>query len=362
MESPGPRPVFESSRDLLVGMRDAFEQAERQAADAICERNLLLGGRRVRMRIVGPDLFRRLSAAVSHLPDASTDREPDLTVELWDGESTGVDIPISNLRDAFHRTWPFGRSVLASSRDESTIGYQSFGSSLIYDRRERAIVGRFDSHARLTLFEMGKPLQPLLFAWHSDNDAVPVHAGFVAREGRGVLMGGSGGSGKSTTCLLCLEHGFDYLGDDYIGIPDPGNSAFAGFSFYNSTWLDPKHIGRLPWLAPHGITGGPRDDKQLVLLGELYPDRMTDRAEICAILLPRVSGIPETRWRPALPAEAILRLAPSSILQLPFVSAQRSLSRIAELAARVPAYWLEVGTDFAQIPRAVAEILHSEAS
>jgi hypothetical protein len=268
---------------------------------------------------------------------------------------------VGNLCDVFERTWPFGRSVLASTTDERVIGYQSFGSSMIYDREAKVIVGWFGAGSDLTLFERGKPLQPLLFAWLSDIDTVPVHSGLVAKAGSGVLMGGSGGSGKSTTCLLCLKSGFDYLGDDYIGIPARSGERFRGYSLYGSTWLDPNHIGRLAWLESGAIRGTPEDDKHLVLLAGLHGDRLVDQTDIAAIMLPRVTGGSDTILRRATMPECALRLAPSSILQLPFIQPQRALERIMQLAHEIPAFWLDLGTDLGQIPAKVGETLEVEA-
>jgi hypothetical protein len=247
--------------------------------------------------------------------------------------------------------------VLASSADESVIGLQSYHAATMYDRMAKRVVGWVEAHDRLSLFELGKPLQPLLFAWHSDNDTVPVHAGLVARDGKGVLLGGMGGSGKSTTSLLCLRAGFDYLGDDYIGLPPASDSAFRGYSFYNSTWLDPNHIERLEWLERFAIRGTPEDDKLLVLLDQVFAERLAEQAAITGLVLPRVTGLEDTTWRRASASEAVLRLAPSSILQLPFIAPRQALDRMTDLAQRVPTYWLELGTDLEQIPRGVEGII-----
>lgn len=346
-----------STHPAVASMRRAFESASRNRPEEVRTAVMTVGGRPVKMTVVGSELAERIGGAFSHLPRRLQDDSVELRIELWDGATTDVPPPSEHLRDVFERTWPFGRSVLASSSDERTLGYQSFGSHLMYDRRDRRIVGWFAGHSDLSLFELGKPLQPLLFAWHSDNDTVPVHAGFVSREGRGALLGGSGGSGKSTTCLLSLHEGLDYLGDDYIGIPPRSGSTFTGYSFYNSTWLEPNHIGRLPWLEPHAHRGSAADDKYLVLLDRIYPGRLVDHADVAVILLPRVTGERNTSLRDATPREAVLRLAPSSILQLPFITPGRALERISEVAESVPAMWLELGTDFRQIPERVEEAI-----
>lgn len=345
--------------DPVRTMAEAFRTAAASDSESPLESLYALGGGQAEVRIAGRQLAGRITRAFSHLEASERGGAlPSLTIHLWDNRETGVPAPFRYLRDAFHRTWPFGRMVLASSRDESVIGLQSHEAATVLDRRAGQIVGCVSAHDRLSLFELGKPLQPLLFAWHSDHDVVPIHAGLVARGGDGVLLGGAGGSGKSTTSLMCAHGGFDYLGDDYIGLPPAnGGGEFQAHSFYNSTWLTPEHLRRFPWLGPHRLEGTPEDDKKLVLLSDVFPDRLARQATVRALALPRVAGSPGTTFRRASSAEAVLRLAPSSILQLPFISAPHALERVTELAHRVPSYWLDLGRDLEEIPRRVDELL-----
>ena len=45
---------------------------------------------------------------------------------------------------------------------------------------------------------------------------VPLHGACVGRDGRGVLLMGDSGSGKSTVALLCLLQGLDFLSEDSV--------------------------------------------------------------------------------------------------------------------------------------------------
>jgi len=50
---------------------------------------------------------------------------------------------------------------------------------------------------------------------------VPLHAACVGRDGRGVLLMGASGAGKSTVALQCLLQGFDFLSEDSVFVaPD----------------------------------------------------------------------------------------------------------------------------------------------
>jgi hypothetical protein len=77
-----------------------------------------------------------------------------------------------------------------------------------------------------------------------------------------------------------------------------------------------------------------------------------------AVVLPRVAQIPVSLLRQATTAEALLRLAPSSVLQLPFIKPADALQRMAEMLRHVPSYWLDLGTDFDSIPLRVADALN----
>jgi hypothetical protein len=247
--------------------------------------------------------------------------------------------------------------VVASAQDDRIIGYQSHAMTTVYDREARHVIGWVDAAERLSLFERGKPLQPLLFAWQLDLGIAPVHAGLVAQGGRGVLFGGAGGSGKTTTSLLCLAAGFEYLGDDYAGLPASVGTVPRGFSYYLSSWLEPDHAQRFPWLLEYAQRGTAAEDKLLVPASAVPGARFPESVEIAAIALPRVTGLRETTHRRASMSEAVFRLAPSSILQLPFVRGRLALDRLTELAGRVPAYWLDLGTDLQGIPGSVARLL-----
>jgi hypothetical protein len=346
---------------VVAAMAEAFEQAAAAHPPGTRGEWYRFGGQPLHLRIAGDALHETMAGAFAHLR-ADSSPGPALTVSLWDGATTGVPCPVRNLSEVFPHTAPFGPSVVASTPDDRVIGYQSHATTTIYDRATRRVIGWVDAADRLSLFERGKPLQSLLFAWQLDEGIAPIHAGLVARGGRGVLFGGVGGSGKTTTALLCLAAGFEYLGDDYAGLPASVGAEPRGFSYYLSSWLEPDHAQRFPWLLQYAQRGTAGEDKLLVPASAIPGARFPESVEIVAIALPRVTGRRETAHRPATMGEAVFRLAPSSILQLPFVRGRLALDRLTELASRVPSYWLELGTDLPEIPRHVGRLLDEAAA
>lgn len=57
-----------------------------------------------------------------------------------------------------------------------------------------------------------------------------IHAGCVAREGRGILLCGDSGAGKSTLSYACARAGWDYISDDMCLLVDGSSRVVAGNS------------------------------------------------------------------------------------------------------------------------------------
>jgi hypothetical protein len=231
------------------------------------------------------------------------------------------------------------------------------------DRQRQALVGWIGRHDHLTQYELGRPLHSELLLWHKDRGALAIHAGMVAREGRAVLLGGPGGAGKSTTALVSLLAGFDYMADDYVALTDEPDGSYMGHSLFCSTHLLPSDLHRFPELKAHAIPGRlPREDKSLVLLSQIRPEGLSRKASIRAVALPRVVDGAETRLRPATVVESLLRMAPSSLLLLPYAGLmEREFERLSGFLEVTPTYWLELGRDRARIPERIGELLERHA-
>ena len=88
----------------------------------------------------------------------------------------------------------------------------------------------------------------------------------------------------------------------------------------------------------------------MVRVAELFPSRMRASARVRAVVLPRVTSGDEMSLTRISGAEALLALAPSSVLKRA-VPAAATLARTAALLRSVPAYRLEMGPVEAIAPR-----------
>jgi hypothetical protein len=175
-----------------------------------------------------------------------------------------------------------------------------------------------------------------------------------------VLLCGAGGSGKSTTAVACLLAGLDYAGDDYVLLSLDGERPRA-HSLYATAKVPGESLRLLDELQVSDEQRLNLDDGKVVLdARDLGPDRLVDRLQIDALVLPRV-GSEETRLRPARGAEALRALAPSTIYQAPY-DGGAAMEPLTALARSVPSYVLELGGHAVKVPELVAGLLAQERS
>ena len=341
--------------EQYASLADGFERALRARADLVVERWFRMAGVPTRFRVVGPDFAGKVLRPFAHLAVDAAD-DAFLTVDLWDQSETGIGAAACEVHSTLDWFGCFG-----SSANGRFVMHELAQTKSVLDRVERRLVGWAGTHEQLTLYELGRPLHSQLLLWHKDRGIQAVHAGLVARDGEGILFGGPGGSGKSTVALTCHRAGFDFLGDDYIGVERRDDGGWIGHSVYSSTHVDPGHLETFPALVPHAVHGTlPTEDKVVVLLSEARPERLVRHARIRAIVLPRVAHTDTTVIRPASSAEALLQLGPSSLLMLPHAGVDAAeFKRMSTLVETVPTYRADLGRDFERIPDRIQEVLES---
>ena len=314
------------------------------------QRSYIIGGYRIRLSFSSPALL-SLTKALEHLA-TDDDSTPDLTICLWDSESTG--------QRMIARPWQeddfLARGVIQGYNTERIYTAFQHGSgavSVLDVERDLAVF--WAPNHRLPYWEHGSPLRTILHWWLLSRGLQLVHAAAVGNSTGGVLIGGKGGSGKSTTALACLESNLSYVGDDYTLLAL--DSGPVVHSLYNSAKLNSDHVQRFPSLLPK-IANPTRlaNEKALLFVNEHNPARVATRLPVRAILLPRVTGVRETHWKRVSVAMTLAALAPSTIFQLPRAGGE-AFKFLATFARQLPCFSLEAGTDLSTIPPVIERLL-----
>jgi hypothetical protein len=339
---------------VIGGPRDFFDrafevfQAARHVADAVASQRYVLGGLATHVEIVGREMQSRLAPALSHLPHCG-ESEPLLTVCAWDTAASGTPMIPPPWGEADYG--PRGAiHAYNDARFRTAFDHSSDTLSMIDHERKLALFWTRDA-SRLPMHECAAPFR-IILSWSAEQHGrVVVHCGAVSNEDGAVLLAGAGGSGKSTTTLLCVKAGWRYLGDDYCALqtgPRP-----EVFSLYNSAKLthdSAERFGLKEVLPPASANDGM---KELFFLRRQGQAQLANAVPCRLLLLPRVTNQRDTTVEKASPGDALRALAPSSIFQFSGAGAI-AFERLAQLVRALPIVRLNLGSDLGQIPAVIA--------
>jgi len=334
-------------------VHEKFQEAERNAGgplDVFCE----MAGYKIRLRFAGPALVPFILPALEHLIAAPCSA-PALTICLWDSVSTQTRMPPPPWSESDYTPL---RGIDHYTDDHTYTAFNLLTDilSLLDTRRNLAIYWIRDA-SQVPYFESGAPLLTILHWWMGNRQRQLIHAGAVGTAKGGVLLVGKGGSGKSSTCLRCLDSPLLYAGDDYCLITT--KSAPHAHSIYSSGKVDAKDIGRFPFLAPALNNADHLDrEKALYFLHPHFPGKISAGFPIRAILLPRVTGRRETGLKEISASESLLALAPSTIFQLTGAG-HEAFKRLNEMVKQVPSFVIELGINLAEIPATISRLITS---
>jgi hypothetical protein len=336
-------------RAVLDAVLECFARAARLAPSRTV--GIQIAGHAVELRFAGDALPPRVLPALAHLAAAPVGA-PALSVHLWDTASTGVTM--------IPPPWPLdplgpGGIIPAAAGDGLFASVQPGNGLLqLVDVEAGVAVLWLRDAAELLRHEMAAPLRQIVAAWAEARGLCLTHGGAVARGGgSGILLGGPGGSGKSTCALLALGAGLDYLGDDYV-LVDPARAWVH--ALYATAKLAPASRARAGALAGWFAEEPPPGEKAIAYLAPRLGEQAPRGAQLRALVLPRVGGGVATRVEPLGKAAALRGLAPSTVLQYNGDPA-RTLTSLRRLVDALPCHRLHLGSDAAGVAAALVGLV-----
>ena len=327
------------------------------------KRYFTLCGSTIELIFANERLLPYITPALEHLSVAAAE-SPALTVCIWDDVTTDTVMPTP--------PW-FGYAVqkkggniegiytnrgdvrgFNSSRIKTAYNWSANAISM-YDRNEGIALYWTRDARDLPAYETSAPLRNILNWWAEERNCHFAHGAAVGTARGGVLLAGKGGSGKSTAALASLNSGLLYVSDDYCLVsaePVP-----AAYSVFSSAKLDPGNIFRVEHITPaRSKTGNKYDDKEVFFLYPRFAEQITAGFPLRAILLPRITGKPDSILSPASPADGIKALTISTMCQFPGAG-KKVVDIMLRLVKALPCYNLDFGTYLAQVPALILDLL-----
>ncbi len=339
------------SQDYFQYVLRIFEKSL-QIKGASQDRYYKIGGQVIHLRFVGTAMAEVMTPALIHL-EIDPHPEPGLTICLGDGLSMRLPQSLAQWNSDDPATSGGFRYY---TDDRIYIVYQidAYLFSMIDVERNLAFLWTSDV-SKIPYYVNGAPIHSIFHYWFRKHKQQIVHAASVGTKDGAVLIVGKGGSGKSTSALACLNAGMYYLGDDYTLISNDSNPLV--YSLYCSGKVNVEDMDRFPQLqARVGNDQLIIDQKTLYFLGDVFPLQFISHLPIKAVLLPVISGIPNSQLSKTSAAAVLKALAPSTLFQLPGAGEQ-AFRTMVNCVSKVQTFNLELGSDISTIPTVITNYL-----
>jgi len=345
----------EPTARLFEDLRRGFDAAVTKRSVAVREYFLAVAGGPVHLRVIGRDLSDHLLKPWKHLI-ISRPAHPDrvLFIDVWDENATQVRCQVRGPASS-------SRTRIATSADGRFRAQQSSHTLSCLDHRTGRLIASVVWDDRIPFYEWARPLSIPLIYWCEAQGLCTVHAGLISHAGKGVLLPGMDGAGKSTAALGCVVGGHRFLGDDLVGVQCRNDNTYLGHSLYGSVSIEEQHLWGFPEAARYAVpTLSPGAGKRLIAMWQAYPHSLQRSVRIQAIAIPRVVGRRESRIRPARKRDALIAAGVSTLLMIPQRDG-RVFEGLSEMVKRLPCFWLELGHNVGSIATCVEGIIEGEA-
>jgi hypothetical protein len=187
-----------------------------------------------------------------------------------------------------------------------------------------------------------------------------VHAAGLARDGRGLLVPGASGAGKTTLTLALLRSGFGFLADDTVFLtqrPRGATPRLAALAFPDEVDLTEQTAAFFPELVAQPDRPSPaKRPKRAVSALRVYGVTPVWECPPVALVFPQIAPVSRSVLTPISPDEALLQLL-CNVVRTDTDASQAHLNALGVLVQQCACLRLQTGRDFAALPDLLAGVL-----
>lgn len=336
------------------------------ADQVITESHFSLYGTPVRYLATSTVLVEPVNELLRHFRRDPIDESGSLTL-CFHAVQNRADIPVTMTPSA--RRLASGTGAAVGDRRETNLPYQVFGDGgrliadffdvgvLVIDgsqqRADGYLINPHTMHESLIEYLFHLALIELL----RRQGLYTIHATALERNGKGVLIPGNSGRGKTTSFLSLLRSGYRYLSDDHPLMRDAGthvdllpfpikiNVTEETIAFFPELRTAPAHV--LP----------PRFPKRAFYAEELYATAIGECCRPAIVLFPQVVDASSSHVEPLPKSRALEMLLPQALLVYNSEVARREFQVLVKVVQQVECYRLHFGRDILDLPNLITPLL-----
>ena len=179
-----------------------------------------------------------------------------------------------------------------------------------------------------------------------------IHAAALEKHGRGILIPGASGRGKTTSCIALLRAGYRCLSDDHPLLRDQATHLEL-LSFPVKIDVTAKTVAFFPELQGSKAPLYQGLCKHYFYANTLYRNVQTDVCEPVLILFPQIVKTPRSSLEPLSKSRAFAEFLPQGLLVLDKGVASRQFHVLSRLIQKAACYRLYFGEDVLALPRLI---------
>lgn len=186
-----------------------------------------------------------------------------------------------------------------------------------------------------------------------------IHATALEWHGRGVLIPGNSGRGKTTSFISLLRAGYRYLSDDHPLIRDAGDHVEL-LPFPIKINVTKETIAFFPELhnAPEQVLQRqPGFHKRGFYAEELYHTEIGGSCRPALVLFPQVVDAAQSHLERLPKSQALQLILPQALLVYDQEVARREFHVLAKLVQQANCYRLHFGRDILDLPKLITPLL-----
>lgn len=186
----------------------------------------------------------------------------------------------------------------------------------------------------------------------------PIHCSTIERHGKGILLPGFSGSGKTTSCIALIRNGFGFLSDDRPILWRNKKGLLEILSFPEDINITQKTANLFPELSDSKfIKSNQGTLKKSFNAENIYPDSQKDRCYPNVILYPEISYRKKCFLEKISKSDALSLFLPHSMLVFDKETSKKHFDILFDLIMSSDTYRLKLGTDILDLPDLVESIL-----